>query len=309
MKKSILAMLAAAAIYLSVALLLPEACAYSFQAPLNVPAPAIFRLMTDTALTGRWWPEAGRERGTWTWEQGSYRVSQTFLNQVNLSGNRNGIGSTITISAASTGPGTSELSFTVQTAASTSIAWRPLQELSLMRQRREHARLMDTLTRIFGNPDRVYGFRIEHQKVKDATLLSLRRQFDHDPNPLEIAEMVDSVRHHILALGGRETNLPMLNVYRTEDGGIEAMIAIATDRELRADPPFSLKRMLPGGNILVAEVTGGPHRIRECQDAVDAYVKDFRMLSPAMPFQRMITERKPGSDTSKWVTTINYPVF
>lgn len=309
MKKSLLAIAAAAAIYLGIAGMLPATHSYSFQAPLNVPAPAIFRLLTDTALTDRWWPGATEERGSRTWEQGSYLVTQTFLNQVNLTGDRNGILSNLSISAASSGPGTSVLSFSVQTAAGSSLAWRPLQELSIMRQRREHARLMDTLTRIFGNPDRVYGFRIEHQKVKDATLLSLRQRFDHEPNPAEIAVMVDSVRSGIRSLGGRETNLPMVNVYRAEDGGIEAMIAIATDRELRADPPFSLKRMLPGGNILVAEVTGGPHRIRECQEAVDAYVKDHRMLSPAMSFQRMITERKPGTDTAGWVTTINYPVF
>jgi hypothetical protein len=87
------------------------------------------------------------------------------------------------------------------------------------------------------------------------------------------------------------------------------MTAIATDREINGDAPFSLKRMLPGGNILVAEVKGGPHAIRKCMEAVDAYVKDRRILSPAMPFQRMVTDRKAEPDTNRWVTTINYPIF
>jgi hypothetical protein len=59
----------------------------------------------------------------------------------------------------------------------------------------------------------------------------------------------------------------------------------------------------------VAEVKGGPHRIRACQEAVEAYVKDHRIQSPAMPFQRMITDRQREADTSQWITTINYPIF
>ncbi len=213
------------------------------------------------------------------------------------------------ISANASGPGSTLLTCTVQPMPTASLLWRPLQQLSLMRQEREHARLMDTLSKFFGRADLVYGFRIEHQQVTDGTLLSLRQRFDHEPTAADIAGMVDAVRSRILSLGAKETNHPMLNVYRTEDGGIEAMTAIATDREIQEDAPFSLKRMLPGGNILVAEVKGGPHRIRACQEAVDAYVKDHRMLSPAMPFQRMITDRHAEPDTSKWITTINYPVF
>jgi hypothetical protein len=309
MKKSLFAILAAVTVYLLIALLLPASRSYSFQSTSSVPTPAILRLMTDSAQTSHWWPDSTTSGPVFNWEQGSYQVRQTFLTQINLEGERNGISSSISIAATATGPAATLLTLTVQTIPTSSLVWRPLQQLSLMRQESEHARLMDTLTRFFSRTDLVYGFRIEHQKVADATLLSLKQPFDHQPTTEEIGLMVETVRNKIRSQGANETNLPMLNVYTAENGGIEAMTAIATDREITGDPPFSLKRMLPGGNILVAEVKGGPHRIQACQEAVDAYVKDHRMLSPAMPFQRMITDRREEPDSSKWITTINYPIF
>jgi hypothetical protein len=309
MKKTLLAILIGIAVYVIVALLIPRSHSYSFQHSLAMPAPAIHRLLTDSGQTGRWWPDSSSQAPRWIWEQGSYEVSQTFLTQINLKGERNGIASTLVISADATGPSNATLNCTVQCSPGGSFLWRPLQYLSIMRQKKEHARLMDTLSRIFGRTDLVYGFRIEHQKVKDATLLSLKKQFDHEPTTEEIEQMVREVRNRIQTQGAKETNMPMLNVYTAENGGIEAMTAIATDREINGDAPFSLKRMLPGGNILVAEVIGGPHAIRKCMEAVDAYVKDRRILSPAMPFQRMITDRKAEPDTNRWVTTINYPIF
>jgi hypothetical protein len=309
MKKSLFAILNAITIYILVALLIPGSHSYSYQSNLSLPASAILRLLTDSGQTSRWWPDSTAQGPKWNWEQGSYQVRQTFLTQINFECERNGIGSSLVISVAATGPTSSMLICNVQSKPGVSFVWRPIQFLSMMRQKREHARLMDTLSRFFGRTDLVYGFRIEHQKVKDGTLLSMRQQFDHIPTTLDIAVMVDSVRNRIRTLGGKETNLPMLNVYTSENGHIEAMTAVATDRELTGEEPFSLKRMLPGGNILVAEVRGGPHRIQECQEAVDAYVKDHRLLSPAMSFQRMITDRRAEPDTNRWVTTINYPIF
>lgn len=309
MKKFLVSLSIFVSAYLLIALLLPSSSSYSFQSSSTVPTPAILRLLTDSAQTGRWWPGTSTSGPAWTWEQGAYQVRQTFLTHIYLEGNRNGIRSSIIISAIANGPGSTLLSYKVQTDTSSDLFWRPLQQLSLMRQKREHARLMDTLTRFFGRTDLVYGFRIEHQRVTDGTLLSFKQRFEQDPTPAEIARMVDTVRSRIRTLGATETNQPMLNIYTTEDGGMEAMVAIATDREIHGDEPFTLKRMLPGGNILVAEVKGGPCQIRACQEAVDAYVKDHRILSPAMPFQRMITDRHAEPDTSKWITTINYPIF
>lgn len=289
--------------------LLPSERSYHFQSTVQVPLPAVLRLMTDSSQASRWWPGGQEQDGTLDWEQGTYRITEAYFSKVNLSGLRNGIGSNISLEAVSSSTTATILTMSVSSHTTGSALWKPLQYWSMHRQQQEHQRLMDTLTRFFSHPDLVYGFPIKHDKVKDGTLLSFRKSFDHEPATEEIYAMVDTVRRRIALAGARETSLPMLNIYKSETGETEAMTAIATDREVEGTGPFSLKRMLPNGNILVAEVKGGPHAIRQCMEAVDAYVKDRRILSPAMPFQRMITDRRAEPDTNQWVTTINYPIF
>jgi hypothetical protein len=40
-----------------------------------------------------------------------------------------------------------------------------------------------------------------------------------------------------------------------------------------------------------------------------AYMKDFKLTSPAMPFELLVTNRANEPDTSKWVTKIYYPIL
>ena len=63
------------------------------------------------------------------------------------------------------------------------------------------------------------------------------------------------------------------------------------------------------GNILVAEVKGDNARIDQCEQAMKYYVEDYQKSSPAISFQRLITNRLTEKDSTKWVTTINYPIF
>jgi hypothetical protein len=59
----------------------------------------------------------------------------------------------------------------------------------------------------------------------------------------------------------------------------------------------------------MAEVKGGPSRVDGCLLAVENYVKDHNMMSPAIPFQSLVTDRMAEKDTAQWITRIYYPVF
>ena len=63
------------------------------------------------------------------------------------------------------------------------------------------------------------------------------------------------------------------------------------------------------GKILVTEVKGGPHAIQVAYAQYEKYLQDYHRISPAIPFESLITERIAEPDTGKWVTRIYYPVF
>jgi hypothetical protein len=64
-----------------------------------------------------------------------------------------------------------------------------------------------------------------------------------------------------------------------------------------------------GGNLLIADVKGGPNTVNDAFEEVRMYMKDHKLVAPAMPFESMVTDRYLEKDTAKWVTKIYYPIF
>jgi hypothetical protein len=101
----------------------------------------------------------------------------------------------------------------------------------------------------------------------------------------------------------------MLNVNFDGLGNYETMVAISIDTLLPAKGPFSPKLVLKGGNILEAQITGGPATIRKGFEQFENYRSDYRISAPAIPYQLLVTDRLKEADTTKWITRFYYPVF
>ena len=99
----------------------------------------------------------------------------------------------------------------------------------------------------------------------------------------------------------------MLNI-RYDSGYFKTMVAIPVNKVLPGNDSFLLKRLEPG-KILVARVKGGLYTTSEALREMEIYKEDNHLMSPAIPFESLITNRLEEPDTSKWVTKIYYPVF
>ena len=86
------------------------------------------------------------------------------------------------------------------------------------------------------------------------------------------------------------------------------MVAIPINKIVPTTEKFLLKRMVPG-KILVTEVKGGAYTADVALRQLTLYMEDNRLISPAIPFQSLITERIKEADTTKWMTKIYFPVF
>lgn len=169
--------------------------------------------------------------------------------------------------------------------------------------------LIKSLKNHLENDENIYGLKVKRVTVIDSVLISTRSSFDHYPDEKEIDQMVQKLKNYIKAENAMEKNYPMLNVFKTGTDNYEAMIAIATDRALPATTDFTPKHVLKGGKLLEAEFKGGPYAIKKAFDEFEKYRMDFQLLSPAIPYQMMITDRLKETDTTKWITKFYYPVF
>ncbi|MBI1780404.1 MAG: hypothetical protein HYR66_03430 [Sphingobacteriales bacterium] len=160
----------------------------------------------------------------------------------------------------------------------------------------------------FDQQENVYGMKISRDKVKDSTLVSLKNTFDHYPTTEEVYGMITASKEYIAKNGGKQTDLPMLNVNQTGINSYETMIGIPTAVPVPPNDKFITKRMVLGF-ILTSEIKGGVAAVKDAEQQMNNYVLDHQKLSPAIPFQQLVTDRMQEKDTTKWITRLYFPVF
>jgi hypothetical protein len=154
----------------------------------------------------------------------------------------------------------------------------------------------------------VYGIDIRKEKVQYQNVVSAKQAFFHFPTTEDIYAMIARLRNYVNHAGAKELFSPMLNIAKTDSTTYAAQVGIPVDRVLPQKDDISSKWMMKGGNILMAEVTGGQKQIEESQKQMELYIGDYQRSIIAIPFQMLITDRAKEPDSTKWVTRIYYPV-
>jgi hypothetical protein len=125
----------------------------------------------------------------------------------------------------------------------------------------------------------------------------------------EIDAMIQDLKKYIVQNNAIEKNSPMLNVLKLDSSHYEAMSAIPVDKALPRTNEFAPKFLLKGGNVLEAQVQGGPTTIENGLQEIEKFRSDYKYTSPAIPYQLLVTDRLKETDTTKWTTKLCYPVF
>lgn len=192
-------------------------------------------------------------------------------------------------------------------------SYNPLRRLKIYFQSKalqdDVLEITEKISARFSKPENVYGFSIKNELVVDTTLISTYAPSETYPSTDFIYTLVDQLKNYISSQSAKETGAPMLNVTRTDSVKYLVRVAIPVDRKLKASGNISYRWMLGGGNIFTAEVKGGPYSVNRAIREIENYMSDYRRMSPAIPFQSLITDRRAEKDTSKWVTKIYYPVI
>ena len=168
--------------------------------------------------------------------------------------------------------------------------------------------ILDRMRLFYSNDDNIYGLHIEKSFVVDSNLVSTNTVSKGYPTTEIIYSMVDQLKKYILSQSAKETGYPMLNISTQDSLNFLTRVAIPTDKKLKSSGSISYRWMLGGGNILIAEVKGGPSSIQNAFEQIDHYIADYHRVAPAIPFQSLVTDRRQERDTARWVTKIYYPV-
>ncbi|HET7896973.1 MAG TPA: hypothetical protein VFL47_04875, partial [Flavisolibacter sp.] len=160
--------------------------------------------------------------------------------------------------------------------------------------------LMTGLQSHYGDTTSIYGYRIRKSLVTDTAFISTSTVLKTYPDNATIYAIVDKLKAFAQKNKAQVTGAPMLNVTVTTDSSYLTRVALPLNKRLPTEGDIEHKWMMNQGNILIAEVRGGPAQINKALAAVKTFVHDHGLATVAIPFQSMVTDRRAEKDTSKW---------
>jgi len=306
MKKVLIGLVLSIAFLLAaVYLFIPRKIKIEAAAPLNAALPGVFRTLINESNWKKWWPG----ETPFAYNKQAYSIKGKFFNvfDIDIYSDKDTLSSRM------------ELVFVE--ANTMTILWNaeqvssndPFKRFERYRYAKQTEKnmnaILQSLQTFFQKKENIYGVDIKETLVKDSVLISTRRKFDHYPDAQEVDSMIQSLKKYISQNNAIEKNSPMLNVFELGNSRYEAMTAIPVDKELPKTNEFAPKFLLKGGNILEAQIQGGPYMIEKGLKELENYRADYKFNSPAIPYQLLVTDRTKEPDTTKWITKIYYPIY
>ena len=297
----LLLLIAVAAIYLFI----PRKLKIGATATVHAALPGVSRSLSDNNTWKKFWPGDT----VFKLDDQSYSIKGKFFNVFNIDviSENDSITSSVTLLLLKSNLLTIDWSGELITGTNPFLKFAQYRKAKSIEKNLNS--ILIQLKNFMEQSKNIYGCDIKEATVKDSVVISTRRLFDHYPTVKDVEDMIQSLKSYITKNMASEQGCPMLNIRRTDSLHYEAMTAIPVDRELPLTDNFAPKLLLKGGNLLEAEVTGGFHRIETALKELDNYKNDYRFNSPAIPYQRLITDRSKEPDTTKWITILQYPVY
>jgi len=256
-----------------------------------------------------WWPGRKLEDGkTYQYHDKSYKLVKLSNSGASL------------VSVADQDSVNANITFIAADKESTTITWATTLKSSLnpfkrIKQYEETVdltknsdELLQHLKQFLDDDKKVYQIDVSIQKVKDSVILTTNTILDHAPDMQQVYKMIEVLKQQVVQQKAVEIGPPMLNVHQSGVNEFGVMVGIPIDRVIKTSGQTSINKMVLG-NILVAEVKGGLNTVQSAINSLDTYRTDHSLVSPAMPYQSLITNRLTEHDTAKWITKIYCPIF
>ena len=266
------------------------------------------RILLDEGKWQSWWPGKKENDTIYSYKNYNYRIRKIMLNSLDITVFNTTDSAKGSLQITESGINSAELIWKSTLNFSANPLERIIQFKRFYGIKSNVRNFLNDLTTYFDKQENIYGMKVVKDRVTDASLISMKQTFQHYPTTEEIYTMIQSLKDYIHKKGGEESNFPMLNVHSDGPNMYETMVAIPTKNDLPSEGKFLLKKMILG-YILKAEVKGGIHTVIEGEKQLKNYVDDYKKLSPAIPFESLVTDRLQEKDTSRWITRLYYPIF
>ncbi|MCW3118532.1 MAG: hypothetical protein JWM28_2614 [Chitinophagaceae bacterium] len=276
----------------------------------QVPPGPVVRGFNDVSKRKEWWPGQLKNH-TANYDGLSFTIPalyETYLQTVIIN---TGITDTVN----------SLISANVHAYDSSYLYWEctlnctlsPVNRIQQYLKARKIKKSMDSILNSFSSYastlKNIYDLSIQTVRVTDSVLISEKREFAVYPGTTQVYDLIHSLNNYIQEQDGKQTGFPMIHITQTDTHHFSLMAAIPINKTIKENDDKKIKKLLYDGNLLMAEVKGGIFSIDKAFQKLELYKEDYKLISPAIPYQSLITDRTKVTDTSQWVTRIYYPFY
>ncbi len=314
MKKIILLIIIAlAAIVGSVYVFIPSEIKISKVLTITANDRNVSTYLSSNSKILKWWPEDGKQ---------TIINSDTLLlfKNIPIKAQRITYSTLTVVFDAEKQPLKSNIGFIATGKNSTKINWQlalkagnnPITRYQTYRKAVSLKENMDELTAAFKkfmeDDPLVYDINLEFGKIKNTILLSQKIVSKTYPEMNEVYQMIAELKQYAKFKSAEVIDSPMLNIMQIENKSYQVTSAVPLNKKINPDGKFSLNTMVPG-NVLISKVKGGKGKLNYTKNQIKRYMDDDRLISPAMPFEELTTNRILEPDTNKWISKFYYPIF
>lgn len=278
---------------------------------IMVPQPsiAVSRSLTSTQNWNQWIPSHKINNNTIQFDKGFLSLNQALLSSVNTNYTSGDRSIPVAFFATAKGKDTSLIEYEafldnrhVSPIDRVTTYWWSLKVKSQM------GKVLGAAGKYYTNTEKLYGFSIIQDLVKDSILISTSNTFTDTPSLTVVYDMIHSLEQHIQLNNGVIHGAPMVNITKIGEGSLFTQVAYPLAKSIPVSGNFQIKKMVLG-NILTVKIIGGPKKVKQAFIETENYIHDRAKSSPAIPFIVYNNNRLQQKDSAKWESTIFYPVF
>ncbi|WP_439698838.1 hypothetical protein ACFGVS_12255 [Mucilaginibacter sp. AW1-7] len=309
MKKTVLIIFAAvvvitAAIYL----LIPSNLTINNQLTIETSDGVVAKFLTHQQRWDKWWPGTKINENQFAYDGVQLTINKTTNGGVNLDLQQGSFKINADINYLA-GDFSAKVTLVGKKQSSMNPAQRVTEYFAARDLQNKTGQVLARFKTFLEDQKNAYGYKIYINKVTDPFLLTKTASTATYPDMQSIYSSIENLKKEAIAKGAKMTNFPMLNITQVGSKEYQVSYAIPIDKKITPGKGSIINNLVMGGNLLIADVKGGPNTVNDAFEEVRMYMKDHKLVAPAMPFESMVTDRYLEKDTAKWVTKIYYPIF
>ena len=152
-----------------------------------------------------------------------------------------------------------------------------------------------------------YGFDIKEEKIKDSLLVSSEKYYADTPTIAQVYGMLDQLKQYVDSKKGVLHGDPMVYIAR-DAKRVYLQVAYLLEKEIPTAPLFDVRK-IKVRNLVSINVVGDAQLAYKAKYEAENYLHDQSKFAPIMPYIIYNTNRLLEKDSSRWMSTIFYPIF